>query len=344
MAPSYVDGCLAEYSWAREHPDHPDGLWPEPLPATLYLGGGTPSQLAPCDLARLVAGIELADGAEVTVEANPDDVTPAWAGAARSAGVTRVSLGVQSFAPEVLASLGRLHGPELVAPAVGALSRAGIAQVSVDLIYGATGETDESWAATLAAVLELDPAPRHVSAYGLTAEPGTVLWADRTRHPDDDIEARRYETADDVLGEAGYSWYEISNFALAGSRCRHNQNYWTDGDYRGLGCAAHSHRQGRRWWNRRTPERYLAAVAAGTSATAASETLDSDARALETLELSLRTPAGVPEVALEDCSHLEDLGLVEVRCGRAVLTLRGRLLANEVACRLRAAGGDDLPL
>ena len=207
----------------------------------MFLGGGTPSQLPPADLVRLVSRIECHDGAEVTVEANPEDVTAEWLEACRRAGVNRISLGVQSLDEVVLAGLGRSHDPKAVVTAVRRLADAGIERYSLDLIFGGAGETDASWRRTLAAALALKPAPRHISAYALTVEPGTPLWRDRTRHPDDDIQAARYEMCDEMLSAAGLEWYEISNWAIAGEECRHNLNYWQQGDYRGIGCAAHSH-------------------------------------------------------------------------------------------------------
>jgi len=279
----------------------------------------------------------------VSVEANPEDVTPAWAGTMAEAGVTRVSLGVQSFDPAVLASLGRRHDAAAVAPALRAVAGAGIARSSIDLIYGAAGETAASWRSTVATALSLDPAPGHVSAYALTVEPGTPLSRQPDRHPDDDAQAEHYEVADELLSGAGLAWYELSNWARPGEECRHNLVYWTGGDYRGIGCAAHSHRAGRRWWNLRTPERYLAAVTAGRSATAVAEELTSAERRLEGLELSLRTRAGVPAAAFGGrLAGLVGSRLVEVEGDRAVLTRRGRLLANEVACAL--GEGSDEPI
>ena len=185
-------------------------------------------------------------------------------------------------------------------------------------------------------MLGLDPPPRHVSAYALTVEPGTPLAADPARHPDDDVSARRYAQADAALSAAGYRWYEVSNWAVPGHECRHNRLYWRQGDYRGIGCAAHSHRAGTRWWNVRTPERYIAAVRAGRSPRAAGEELSAQERAFERLALALRTAEGVPASVVPEDPDLD--GLLERRHGRAVLTVRGRLLANEVTARLRVPG------
>jgi oxygen-independent coproporphyrinogen-3 oxidase len=174
--------------------------------------------------------------------------------------------------------------------------------------------------------------PPHVSAYALTVEAGTPLADDPARHPDDDTQAAEYELADDVLTGGGLANYEISNWARPGHECRHNLLYWRQGDYLGFGCAAHSHRDGRRWWNVRTPERYIALVQAGDPATAAGETLDAETRRLEGLQLALRTRDGVPAAAL-DAAPLESL--VERRGDRIVLTRAGRLVANDISTRLR---------
>ncbi|MHB1987824.1 MAG: radical SAM family heme chaperone HemW [Acidimicrobiales bacterium] len=336
----YVDALIRQIRAAQhEGGGLPPGAapWPEAARvATVYLGGGTPSQLEVGDLERLLGAIDRLPGAEVTIEANPEDVTEKWAGAAGAAGATRISLGVQSLDPAVLAGLGRAHEPRAVPKAAAAIAAAGISSYSVDLIYGGAGETDQSWLATLQGVLDLDPAPSHVSAYALTVEPGTPLWRDPARHPDDDVQAARYELADRLLGAAGLFWYELSNWARPGHESRHNQNYWAQGDYLAIGAAAHGHRAGARWWNLRTPERYIAAVAAGRTAIAASETLSEVERRTEALELALRTPRGVPASSLPlDCDAA--LGaLVEpaARAGHVALTLAGRRLANEVSRRL----------
>jgi putative oxygen-independent coproporphyrinogen III oxidase len=295
----------------------------------VFVGGGTPSLVPAASLVRVLRALPLADGAEVTVECNPDTVTPELLAAYAEGGVTRISLGVQSMVPHVLAALGRTHDPENVTRAVAAVRAAGFTTFNLDLIYGGAGESLDDWRRSLEGALALDPP--HVSAYGLTVEPGTVLADDPARHPDDDDQAAKYELADELLAAAGLGWYEVSNWARPDHECRHNRLYWSMGEYLGLGCAAHSHRDGRRWWNLRTPERYVAAVEAGASTEAADERLGPDDRRIEALQLALRTREGVPTAALA----LDDLaGLVEPVGDRLVLTLRGRLLANEVAMRL----------
>jgi oxygen-independent coproporphyrinogen-3 oxidase len=321
----YAAAVVAELERARLDEELPPA-------SSVFVGGGTPSRLPGELLARVLHAVERAEDAEVTAECNPEGASDALFATWRRAGVTRLSFGVQSMVPRVLDSLGRRHRPGTVATAVALAGEHGF-DTSVDLIFGAAAERDADVIATLDAVLALEPRPMHVSAYALTVEPGTPLARDASRHPDDDTLARRYHLVDRLLHGAGYRWYEISNWAVPGHECRHNRLYWRQGDYRGLGCAAHSHRQGRRWWNIRTPERYVAAVRAGVRPVAGEEWLDEAQRALEALSLSLRTVDGVPEEALPDEPELR--GLVDRVDGRAVLTVRGRLLADELSRRLR---------
>jgi oxygen-independent coproporphyrinogen-3 oxidase len=306
-----------------------------PEATSVFFGGGTPSLVPASLLAGLVRAIPVAPGAEITVECNPDDVTGELLDAYHAAGVNRLSMGVQSMVPHVLAALGRLHRVENVTRAVALVRRVGFPSFNVDLIFGAVGERDDDWRATLDAIVDMGPP--HVSAYALTVEPGTPLAADPSRHPDDDIQAGRYVLADRLLADAGLSNYEISNWARPGHECQHNLLYWSQGDYQGIGCAAHSHRAGRRWWNVRTPERYIALVNAGRSPVADEERLVPEERQRERWQLALRMPSGVPAVAWadEDLAELAAAQLVTCRADRVVLTTRGRLLANEVARRLR---------
>ena len=312
-------------------------------PATsVFFGGGTPSLLPAALLVGILDAVPRAAGAEVTVECNPDTVTPALLNAYVTAGVNRISLGVQSMATHVLVGLGREHDPAAVGRAAALVAASGVASWSVDLILGASGESEDDWGRTLDAVLALDPP--HVSAYALTVEPGTPLSADNDRHPDDDDQATKYLAGDAALEASGRPWYEVSNWARPGHECRHNLLYWAQGSYRGFGCAAHSHDRvaRRRWWNVRTPERYIDAVAAGAMVCGGDEVLSGSQQEEEALQLLLRTRSGVPAAALAGPEgHIDPVldGLVEVvssRGGdRAVLTPRGRLLANEVSIRLR---------
>lgn len=299
---------------------------------SVFVGGGTPSRLPGAMLADVLGGVPTAPGAEVTAECNPEGATDALFTQWRSAGVTRVSFGVQSIQAHVLAGLGRRHDRASVGRAL-ALAAAHGFEVNVDLIFGGAGEQDADWQRTLEAVLALEPRPAHVSAYALTVEPGTPLARQPARHPDEEVLARRYVRAEEVLSEAGYRWYEVSNWALPGHECRHNQLYWRQGDYRGIGCSAHSHASGRRWWNIRSVDRYVAAIASGRPATAGEEVLDDQQRAFETLALSLRTTDGVPSGAVPDDPDLS--AMLTRRGDRAVLTVRGRLVADEVTRRLR---------
>ena len=230
----------------------------------------------------------------------------------------------------VLVALGRTHVPANVERAVAAVRDAGIPTFNLDLIYGGAGERLADWERTVRGAIALDPP--HISAYALTVEAGTPLALDPARHPDDDDLADKYELADDLLGAAGLGNYEVSNWARAGHECRHNLVYWHQGDYQAFGCAGHSHRDRRRFWNVRTPDRYIDLVERGESVEASGEQLDPDERRIEGLQLQLRLRDGVPRSALDG----DDLpGLVELRDERWTLTRRGRLMANAVALRLR---------
>lgn len=296
---------------------------------TVFFGGGTPTRVDPSLITSLIAAIPLRDDAEVTVECNPDDVDPGMMSTYVEGGVNRISLGVQSMVPTVLARLGRTHDPGNVEHAVESARCAGIDSINIDLIYGSVGETLDDWRESVERAIGLGV--DHVSAYGLTVEAGTPLAADESRHPDDDDQADKYLLADELLTSAGFVNYEISNWARPGHECRHNRVYWNQGNYRGFGCAAHSHHDGRRWWNIRSPERYIAAIRSGGPVEAGHEMLDAGTRERERWELALRTDQGVPSGLLDE----EELaGLVERRDGRVVLTKRGRLLANEVILRL----------
>lgn len=301
-------------------------------PTTVFFGGGTPSLLGAEQVGRILDALDPLPGAEVTLEANPDDVTQARLRAWSSVGVNRLSLGVQSLDQRVLDGLGRRHDAALARDAIELALGSGAFRVSVDLIFGGPGEDLGSWRRTLDAVLALGSLA-HLSAYALTVEPGTPLDRDPGRHPDEDAQAEAYLVADRLLEAAGLEWYEISNWARSGDECGHNLRYWLGGDYLGFGCAAHSCSGGRRWWNLRTPERYLVAVESGRDAEAAGEVLDPESRRRERAWLELRTRRGVPWSLVPP--EVVEAGLVERRGDRAVLTRAGRLVANEVACRLR---------
>ena len=300
-----------------------------PAVTSVFFGGGTPNLVEPSLLGEVLAELPLARGAEVTVECNPDLVTPEQMQSYEALGVNRISLGVQSMVSGVLDALGRRHDPQMVAASVDAVRQAGIGRLNLDLIYGSRAESVSEWKHTLAEAIDFEP--DHLSVYGLTPEAGTALGDDPSRHPEDDDMADKYLLTDELLARAGFEAYEISNWARPGARCRHNQLYWRQGSYAGIGCAAHSHRDGRRYWSVRTPERFIAAISTGTSPVAGSEELGPDERRMEALQLGLRTSDGVPADAIPvDVEHLvEPAGE-----GRLKLTARGRLLANEVAVRL----------
>jgi oxygen-independent coproporphyrinogen-3 oxidase len=324
----YLDALRTEITRAAR-----DGMAPAD---TVFIGGGTPTMVPAESLGDVISTIEITADAEVTVECNPDDVTAELLDTYRRAGVNRVSLGVQSMSAHVLTSLGRTHDQRNVERAIDAIAASGMASFNLDLIYGAAGETIDDWRSTVEAALAFDPP--HVSAYGLTVEAGTPLALQPDRHPDDDDQADKYELVDDLLSGAGLANYEVSNWARPGHESRHNRLYWDQDDYRGFGCAAHSHRAGRRWWNLRTPERYIDAVRSGSSVEAASETLDDESRRFEALQLALRTRDGVERDAFtEDTLALLDTMLVAHPSdpGRVVLTRAGRLMANDISLRFR---------
>jgi oxygen-independent coproporphyrinogen-3 oxidase len=327
---SYVDACVTDL---ERH-----AATGTPRATSVFFGGGTPSLLPAEQLTRILHAIDRDGDAEVTVECNPDSVDAAKLESYRAAGVNRLSFGVQSMSPHVLRALGRTHDPDNVERAVAAARAAGFDRINLDLIYGTPGESAADWRHSLESVLELGVG--HVSAYALTVEPATPLGrsvaAGLASAPDDDIQADDYVVTDDVLSEAGLEWYEISNWARVGQECRHNLLYWTQGDYLAIGCAAHGHTRGRRWWNVRTPERYIDAIANSVSPEAGAEELDARGRAEELVTLALRTRRGAPVsmVALNAVAELVDADLVRLVDERIVLTRRGRLLATDVTARL----------
>jgi oxygen-independent coproporphyrinogen-3 oxidase len=313
--------------------------------STVFFGGGTPTLLPPGQLGAILRAVDaefgLAPGAEVTAEANPETVTGQTLAALRGSGFTRMSFGMQSSVRRVLSVLDRVHEPGRPARCAAWARAAGFEHVSLDLIYGTPGETDDDWAESVSAALAAGP--DHISAYALIVEEGTRLAARIRRGelaaPDDDAMADRYLAADRLLGSAGLRWYEISNWASGdAAACRHNLLYWTDGDWWGIGPGAHSHVGGTRWWNVRHPAGYAARLAAGASPGQAREILTPRERSTERIMLQTRLAAGLPVAELDQAgmSAAADAaadGLADpaaLAAGRVILTSRGRLLADAV--------------
>ena len=336
---TYADLAIAEIRHARRV------LGDAPPVRTVFVGGGTPTLLPAADLGRILAAIDdefgLEKDAEVTTEANPESVDEPYLAELRDSGFTRVSFGMQSAREHVLKVLDRTHTPGRPQQCVAWARAAGFGHVNLDLIYGTPGETDDDWRGTLAAAAEAGP--DHVSAYALIVEDGTRLAA-RVRRgelpmTDDDVLADRYLMADEALTAAGLRWYEVSNWAAGDSaRCAHNLLYWTGGDWWGVGPGAHSHVGGVRWWNVRHPAAYARRLADGASPGQGRELLTGADRHLERVMLELRLAEGLALDALDADGRvaaktaLAD-GLLDPAAhaaGRAVLTLRGRLLADAV--------------
>ena len=341
---SYAGLAIAEIRLARQV------LGTASLPVTsVFFGGGTPTLLPPAALASIVRAIDgefgLAAGAEVTVEANPETVDERALDGLRAGGMTRISLGMQSAVPHVLAVLDRVHQPGRPAQCARWARAAGFAHVSLDLIYGTPGETDGDWRESLAAALAAGP--DHISAYTLIVEPGTALAARIARGqlpaPDDDAMADRYLIADEMLSGHGMTWYEVSNWAAGeAARCQHNLLYWTSADWWGVGPGAHSHIGGTRWWNVKHPAAYAARIQAGQSPAQAREVLTGQDRQLERILLLTRLAGGCPLTELAPAGQVAAVraaadGLLQPAAhaaGRAVLTQRGRLLADAVVREL----------
>jgi putative oxygen-independent coproporphyrinogen III oxidase len=315
---------------------------------TVFFGGGTPTLIGSSALTEILSAVRdhwgLAPDAEITTEANPDSVDQVMLDELRSAGFTRISFGMQSAAPHVLRTLDRTHTPGMATTAARWAREAGFEHVSVDLIYGTPGETDDDVRTSLDAALAAGV--DHLSAYSLIVEEGTALSRRMQRgevaQPDDDVAADRYELIDDALAAAGMGWYEISNWARPGGVCRHNMTYWSSGDWWGIGPGAHSHVQGVRWWNTKHPASYAAAVAQGETPLADQEILTDDQRTIERIMLGIRQRTGVPADAVSP-AVMADLvadGLVQPSGDRVVLTRSGRLLADRVLRALTATPGE----
>ncbi len=312
-----------------------------PAVDTVFVGGGTPSLLGASGLASVLDAVRahftLAADAEVTTEANPESTSPRLFEQLRTAGFTRVSLGMQSVAPHVLAVLDRVHSPGRALDAARDARAAGFEHVNLDLIYGTPGETDDDLLRSVDAAVEARV--DHVSAYALVVEDGTAL-ARRVRRgevrpPDNDELAHRYELIDARLSAAGLGWYEVSNWCLPGGECRHNIGYWNGGQWWGAGPGAHGYVGTTRWWNVKHPNAYAEALADGLLPVADFERLDSSALHTEDVMLRVRLRDGLPVAALNEAERrraqivIED-GLLTRHGDHLILTDPGRLLADAV--------------
>jgi len=338
---SYIDLLLQEISHAQRVVEETGSSARVP---TIFFGGGTPTLLDASDLGRVItqiqSGFELAPDCEITIEANPDTITPEKLDDLLDAGFNRISFGMQSAAPHVLAALDRTHNPDNVERSVKLAQQAGFKELSVDLIYGTPGESMADWEQSVDLALSLPIT--HISAYALIVESGTKLGAQVKRGevvmPDDDQTADKYLLADEKFNAAGFDWYELSNWAKPGSECRHNITYWQGGDWWGAGPGAHSHIQGRRFWNVKHPTAYGQRILASGNPMADEEILDSTAQQSERVMLELRMRSGISYENF-DAKVIEGLGeylregyLVSEawQRGRLVLTQSGRLIADRI--------------
>lgn len=350
----YAETLIKEISFSAQV------LTPSGIPArklkSVFFGGGTPTQLPAKDLVKILSRLEaefgLEQGAEVTTEANPDNVDFEYLSELKAGGFNRVSFGMQSAVPSVLKTLERTHNPENLPIVIGAAKRAGL-ETSVDLIYGAPGETLDEWRTSLEAAISLDP--DHISAYSLIVEDGTKLArqirSGQLPEPDEDLQADKYELADAMLRAAGYGWYEVSNWAKTDAstdnRSAHNISYWQSQDWWGYGPGAHSHVGGVRWWNVKHPSAYSGKLVEGVSPAAGRETLDDRTRLEERILLEIRVESGLsvdqakavnPEAGKLIAGFIAD-ELVDPGSalrGTLKLTLKGRLLADSLVRQLLA--------
>jgi oxygen-independent coproporphyrinogen-3 oxidase len=331
---AWMDALAAELRLAAARLDGP-------TVSTVFVGGGTPSLLGAERIARLLGMVRdhfvLAPDAEITTEANPESAWPDFFAATRAAGYTRVSLGMQSVSPRVLGVLDRIHTPNRSAAAAREALAEGFEHVSLDLIYGTPGESDDDLLSSVDAAVSTGV--DHVSAYALVVEEGTAL-ARRVRRgelsaPDDDVLAHRYELVDARLSEAGLNWYEVSNWSRPGGECRHNLGYWNGGQWWGAGPGAHGYVDATRWWNVKHPNNYAELLAGGTLPVSGFEQLDGDALHTEEVLLKTRLRQGLPldrlgEAERQNAQTAVADGLLVAEGERLVLTPRGRLLADGV--------------
>ena len=334
VSADYIDAVVQELKSAPKDPV-----------ATIFFGGGTPSLLPAKDLGRVISAIRehngLLDGAEITLEANPDSVTPEKLEDYISVGFNRISFGAQSFVPHVLATLDRTHNPDNVKKAVDAARAAGFSSISVDLIYGTPGESLDDWRITVESALALDI--DHISAYALIVETGTKLAAQIKRGdiamPDDDAMADMYLLVDSLCEAKGMTWYELSNWSKPGHECKHNVAYWHNANWWGLGPGAHSHMNGKRFWNVKHPSAYKTRVFSGETPIHESEVLTAEQIQDEKIMLSIRMREGISfdELAphhLERLAIYKENGYVSLHGDSVTLTPVGRLIADRIVREL----------
>ncbi len=335
---SYIDLLLMEIKAAKVQVGQSANV------PSIFFGGGTPSLMQPDDIGRVISAIKseftLLPDAEITMECNPDTVTKESLAAFRAIGVNRVSFGMQSAVKHVLATLDRTHNPENLLQVTTWAQEVGFSEISVDLIYGTPGESLADWQTSIDAALALPIT--HISAYALIVEEGTKLAAQIKRGEvaqiDDDLTAEKYLVADKAFTAAGFEWYELSNWAKSGSLSKHNLAYWLGDNWWGAGPGAHSHLNGKRFWNVKHPNLYKERVLANQSPVADSEILEELQIESERLMLSLRLPSGVDKQSLNELQLAELSSYVESghldqanwNQGRATLTLDGRLIADRI--------------
>lgn len=335
---SYIDLLLMEIKAAKVQVGQSANV------PSIFFGGGTPSLMQPDDIGRVISTIKseftLLPDAEITMECNPDTVTKESLAAFRAIGVNRVSFGMQSAVKHVLATLDRTHNPENLLQVTTWAQEVGFSEISVDLIYGTPGESLSDWQTSIDAALALPIT--HISAYALIVEEGTKLAAQIKRgevaQVDDDLTAEKYLVADKAFTAAGFEWYELSNWAKSGSLSKHNLAYWLGDNWWGAGPGAHSHLNGKRFWNVKHPNLYKERVLANQSPVADSEVLEELQIESERLMLSLRLPSGVDKQSLNELQLAELSSYVESghldqanwNQGRATLTLDGRLIADRI--------------
>ncbi|NBY82923.1 MAG: coproporphyrinogen III oxidase [Actinobacteria bacterium] len=335
---SYIDLVIKEIELAKFKIKEPVEV------SSIFFGGGTPSLMEPVDLGRVVTKIKtdfgISSNAEITLEVNPDSVDRDKLELFFEIGINRLSIGMQSAVSKVLKILDRTHNPENVSKVVNWATDIGFKQISVDLIYGTPGESKEDWQQSIDAALALPIS--HISAYALIVEPGTKLAAQIKRGEmaelDDDLTAEKYLMADQAFTNAGFYWYELSNWAKDNSKSRHNLSYWLGDNWLGIGPGAHSHIDGERYWNVKHPTLYKEKIEKGQLPIADSEILDSNQIESERLMLSIRLTSGIETKSL-NMKQITDLsGYVESghlnhsdwQQGRATLTLNGRLIADRI--------------